>query len=104
DVCSSDLKGCNEMAAGLEDREASQDLCGRYVGEDVALHARERGTELGGQEREVAVLFVDLTGSTEFAAANEPARVVAVLNQFFRIAVEAVDSNGGYINKFQGDA
>lgn len=97
-------QGLNEMVTGLQEREAIQDLFGRYVGEDVALYALERGTELGGQEREVAVLFVDLTGSTEFAAANEPARVVAVLNDFFRIAVEAVDSNGGYINKFQGDA
>ena len=41
---------------------------------------------------------------SEFAAAHEPAEVVQVLNDFFRIAVEAVDSNGGYINKFQGDA
>lgn len=97
-------QGFNEMVTGLQEREAIQDLFGRYVGEDVARHALERGTELGGQEREVAVLFVDLTGSTEFAAANEPAEVVAVLNEFFRIAVEAVDANGGYINKFQGDA
>lgn len=97
-------QGFNEMVAGLQEREAIQDLFGRYVGEDVVLHALERGTELGGQEREVAVLFVDLTGSTEFAAAHEPAEVVAMLNEFFRIAVDAVDSNGGYINKFQGDA
>ena len=97
-------QGFNEMVTGLQEREAIQDLFGRYVGEDVARNALERGTQLGGQEREVAVLFVDLTGSTEFAAAHEPAEVVAVLNEFFRIAVEAVDSNGGYINKFQGDA
>ena len=97
-------QGFNEMVTGLQEREAIQDLFGRYVGEDVARNALERGTELGGQEREVAVLFVDLTGSTEFAAAHEPAEVVSVLNEFFRIAVEAVDSNGGYINKFQGDA
>ena len=97
-------QGFNEMVTGLQEREAIQDLFGRYVGEDVARHALERGTELGGQERQVAVLFVDLTGSTEFAAAHEPAEVVAVLNEFFRIAVEAVDANGGYINKFQGDA
>lgn len=97
-------QGFNEMVAGLQEREAIQDLFGRYVGEDVVLHALERGTELGGQEREVAVLFVDLTGSTEFAASHEPAEVVAMLNEFFRIAVDAVDSNGGYINKFQGDA
>ncbi|WP_216694441.1 adenylate/guanylate cyclase domain-containing protein [Dietzia psychralcaliphila] len=97
-------QGFNEMVTGLQEREAIQDLFGRYVGEDVARNALERGTELGGQERQVAVLFVDLTGSTEFAAAHEPAEVVAVLNEFFRIAVEAVDTNGGYINKFQGDA
>ncbi|PAY23493.1 adenylate/guanylate cyclase domain-containing protein [Dietzia natronolimnaea] len=97
-------QGFNEMVTGLQEREAIQDLFGRYVGEEVARHALERGTELGGQEKQVAVLFVDLTGSTEFAAAHEPAEVVAVLNEFFRIAVEAVDSNGGYINKFQGDA
>lgn len=97
-------QGFNEMVTGLQEREAIQDLFGRYVGEDVALNALERGTELGGQEREVAVLFVDLVGSTEFAAANDPARVVSVLNEFFRIAIEAVDSHDGYINKFQGDA
>src|SRR5699024_1809954 len=97
-------QGFNEMVTGLQEREAIQDLFGRYVGEDVARNALERGTELGGQERQVAVLFVDLTGSTEFAAAHEPAEVVSVLNDFFRIAVESVDTNGGYINKFQGDA
>jgi adenylate cyclase len=97
-------QGFNEMVTGLQEREAIQDLFGRYVGEDVARNALERGTELGGQERVVAVLFVDLTGSTEFAASHDPAEVVAVLNEFFRIAVESVDSNGGYINKFQGDA
>ena len=96
--------GFNEMVADLEERETMQDLFGRYVGEDVVLHALENGTELGGSERTVGVLFVDLAGSTEFAAINEPARVVKVLNDFFRIVVDTVDEHGGYINKFQGDA
>jgi len=97
-------QGFNEMVAGLEEREAIQDLFGRYVGEDVVLHALERGTELGGQTVEVAVLFVDLVGSTEFAATRDPEEVVAFLNEFFRIVVDCVDPLGGYINKFQGDA
>lgn len=96
--------GFNEMVADLQERETMQDLFGRYVGEDVVLHALENGTELGGSERTVGVLFVDLAGSTEFAAINEPARVVKVLNEFFRIVVDTVDEHGGYINKFQGDA
>ena len=97
-------QGFNEMVEGLQEREAIQDLFGRYVGEDVVMHALERGTELGGREREVAVLFVDLIGSTEYAAAHGPAEVVGFLNEFFRVVVDVIDANGGYINKFQGDA
>ena len=97
-------QGFNEMVAGLQEREAIQDLFGRYVGEDVVLHALEQGTELGGRVQEVAVLFVDLIGSTEFAATHEPEEVVAFLNDFFKIVVDCVDPQGGYINKFQGDA
>lgn len=96
--------GFNEMISELAERETMQDLFGRYVGEDVVLHALENGTELGGSERTVGVLFVDLAGSTEFAVNHEPGEVVEMLNEFFRIIVETVDEHGGYINKFQGDA
>jgi adenylate cyclase len=64
----------------------------------------ERGTELGGQERDVAVLFVDLVGSTQLAATRPPAEVVGLLNEFFRVVVDTVLKHGGFVNKFQGDA
>lgn len=60
--------GFNDMVRELSERQRMRDLFGRYVGEDVARRALERGTELGGQERDVAVLFVDLVGSTQLAA------------------------------------
>jgi len=60
--------GFNRMNAGLREREELRDLFGRHVGEDVARAAMERGIELGGEELEVAVLFVDLVGSTTLAA------------------------------------
>ena len=56
--------GFNRMDDGLREREELRDLFGRHVGEDVAREALERGIELGGEELEVAVLFVDLVGST----------------------------------------
>src|SRR6478735_1221185 len=59
--------GFNDMVRDLAERQRLRDLFGRYVGEDVARRALERGTELGGQERDVAVLFVDLVGSTQLA-------------------------------------
>lgn len=96
--------GFNDMVRDLAERQRLRDLFGRYVGEDVARRALERGTELGGQERDVAVLFVDLVGSTELAASRPPSEVVSLLNEFFRVVVEAVGRHGGFVNKFQGDA
>jgi adenylate cyclase len=96
--------GFNDMVRDLAERQRLRDLFGRYVGEDVARRALERGTELGGQERDVAVLFVDLVGSTQLAATIPAADVVSLLNEFFRVVVDAVNRHGGFVNKFQGDA
>lgn len=96
--------GFNDMVRELSERQRMRDLFGRYVGEDVARRALERGTELGGVERDVVVLFVDLVGSTQLASTRPPAEVVGLLNDFFRIVVETVQRHGGFVNKFQGDA
>jgi adenylate cyclase len=96
--------GFNDMVRDLSERQRLRDLFGRYVGEDVARRALERGTELGGQERDVAVLFVDLVGSTQLASTRPPSEVVNLLNEFFRVVVDTVGRHGGFVNKFQGDA
>lgn len=97
-------RGFNEMVEGLRERERVRDLFGRHVGEDVAERALLLGSELGGEVREVAVVFVDIVGSTEMALSRPPAAVVETLNRFFAIVVESVTEHGGSINKFQGDA
>ena len=96
--------GFNEMAHGLEEREQLRDLYGRQVGEDVAREVLERGSELGGQVCEVAVVFVDVVGSTEIAASHPAEEVVQLLNRFFGVVVDVVHECGGWVNKFQGDA
>jgi adenylate cyclase len=96
--------GFNRMAEGLEERERMRDLFGRHVGREVAEAALESEIELGGEEREVAALFVDLVGSTELASERPAREVVSVLNDFFRIVVEATEEHGGLVNKFEGDA
>ena len=96
--------GFNNMVRELSERQRLRDLFGRYVGEDVARRALENRPELGGRERHVAVLFVDLVGSTHLFATRPPAEVVGLLNEFFRIVVETVDRHGGFVNKFLGDA
>ncbi|MFC4603333.1 adenylate/guanylate cyclase domain-containing protein [Rhodococcus kronopolitis] len=96
--------GFNRMAAGLAERERVQELFGRHVGHDVAAAAIARNPELGGEEREIAVFFIDLVGSTQLAASQPPQQVVNLLNRFFEVVVDEVDRHGGFVNKFEGDA
>jgi adenylate cyclase len=95
--------GFNQMVAGLRERERLNDLFGRHVGADVARQALERGVTLGGEERDISALFVDLVNSTALADGRRPDEVVAVLNQFFEAVVSAVSAEGGWVNKFEGD-
>lgn len=96
--------GFNEMLHGLRERETIRDLFGRHVGDDVARAALEGGVRLGGEVRRVAVLFVDIVGSTTMAQQRPPEEVVALLNRFFDVVIDVVHADGGWINKFEGDA
>lgn len=96
--------GFNEMMRGLRERQRVRDLFGRYVGDEVARRALEERPTLGGEDRKVAVLFVDVIGSTTFAVNHTPEEVVLALNEFFEHVVDVVHRHKGIINKFQGDA
>jgi adenylate cyclase len=96
--------GLYNMVHGLREREQLRDLFGRHVGVDVARLALQQGVALGGEEREVAALFVDIIGSTTIATQRSPGEVVAALNRFFEVVVDVVSQHGGLVNKFEGDA
>jgi adenylate cyclase len=96
--------GVNEMVLGLRERRTLQDLFGRHVGDEVARQALEQGeVALGGERREVGVIFVDVIGSTNLVQSRSPEAVVDLLNRFFATVVEVVAAEGGWVNKFEGD-
>jgi adenylate cyclase len=96
--------GFNHMAEGLRERERIRDLFGRQVGEEVARLALSQGVQLGGEEREIAAVFIDMAGFTPLALAVAPGEVVRLLNRFFRVVIEVVEGEHGMVNKFEGDA
>lgn len=97
-------RGFNSMVDGLRERERVRDLFSRHVGREVAAAAEQTHPRLGGEERHVGVLFVDIVGSTKLVTSRPPIEVVELLNRFFAVIVEEVDRNGGFVNKFEGDA
>ena len=96
--------GFNEMVSDVRERERLRDLFGKHVGEDVAKEAMLRQGELGGEVRDVAVLFIDVVASTTIAIEQPPEEVVKLLNRFFAVVVAEVHEHGGFVNKFEGDA
>ncbi len=56
-----------------------------------------------GSERRISILFCDLRGFTHFAESRLPYDVVFVLNQYFKAMGEAVEQQGGRLDKFIGD-
>ncbi|CCG01990.1 adenylate/guanylate cyclase domain-containing protein [Blastococcus saxobsidens] len=97
-------EGVNSMAAGLAERERLRDLFGRHVGTTVAQRALATGVALGGEERTVAALFVDIAGSTSLVRRTGPEQMVGLLNRFFAVVVDTIEAEGGLVNKFGGDA
>jgi adenylate cyclase len=97
-------RGFNSMVAGLRERERVRDLFGRHVGREVAAAAERDKPQLGGEERYVGVVFVDIVGSTQLVTSRPAAEVVQLLNRFFAVVVEEVDRHCGLVNKFEGDA
>jgi adenylate cyclase len=78
-----------------------------YVPPALAERLREdpSAAELGGEERELSVLFADLQGFTSFSQHAAPADVIAMLNAYWAVTVPVVvREQGGLIERFAGDA
>lgn len=96
--------GFNEMVSGLRERQRLRELFGRHVGADVARRALERGPSFGGEEVEASILFVDVIGYTGLGERLSGAEILTLLDLLFGSVVRAIDAEGGWVNKFLGDA
>ena len=77
----------------------------RYVSKQVVdeLLGDDGKLNLGGEQREVTILFTDIRGFTSMSEKMKPERVVTTLNEYFSDMIDIVFKNNGTLDKIIGD-
>lgn len=81
-----------------------KDTFGQYVSQDILEYVLEHSKKSTVSERYGVVLFSDIRNFTTLMEANTSKETVAKLNEYFAQMASIIERNGGYINKFIGDA
>lgn len=95
----------NHMASELKKKEFLKGALNRYVSSHIAdeiMKAPEQ-IRLGGERRDVTVLFVDIRGFTALSRSMAPEETVELLNRYFTVITEVVFRLEGTVDKFIGD-
>ncbi len=94
-----------DMARGLVEREKIRSILHKSVSKEIAESLVAQGTiELGGEEKDVTVLFSDIRSFTTISESLPPKELVGQLNDYFTGMARAIDAHHGVIDKYIGDA
>ncbi|WP_374001445.1 adenylate/guanylate cyclase domain-containing protein [Bdellovibrio bacteriovorus] len=94
----------DHMTEGLKERDKVKSLFSKFHGSSVAEDLISKDIGVGGQTKEVVVFFSDIRGFTAFSEKRSPEEVVEMLNEYFGVMVKIINSHGGVVDKFIGDA
>ena len=100
----------NDMADSLAEKEFMRDTFGKVVDPEVRDYLMSGagkaslGTALGGETREVTVLFCDIRSFTAMSEKMSASDVVLLLNKYFTALGKCITAHHGIINKYIGDA
>lgn len=94
------------LASSLEKkrlRDEQKVLLQRFATSEVAQDLQESGFALGGRHVNATVLFCDIRGFTALSESQPPEETIELLNIYYTLMFEAIESNGGVVNQMIGD-
>lgn len=93
----------NEMAGGLALKEKYHNVLNQVADKQVAAELMSGQVTLGGETREISVIFCDIRGFTALTEKMPPQEVIAMLNEHMTALTRVVHEHHGVVDKFVGD-
>ncbi len=93
----------NRMAEDLALKEKYRSVLEKVTDASVAEQLTSGSIELGGEEREVSILFCDIRQFTPLTRSKSASQIVDLLNQHMTALTRVVHQHHGVVDKFIGD-
>jgi len=89
-----------------KEKQQIKNAFSRYVSPDVIneILADPDKLGLGGQEREITLLFSDIRGFTSISEKLSPEQLVKLMNKYLTAMTDLIMESGGVVDKYIGDA
>jgi class 3 adenylate cyclase len=94
----------NEMAAGLRLKDRYHAVLQQLTDPSVADELVAGRIKLGGELREMTVMFCDIRNYTPLTVGRDPEEVIGILNHHMGALTRIVQAHRGVINQFAGDS
>jgi class 3 adenylate cyclase len=94
----------NVMVDALRERAIMHEALQRYLSPGVATELIASGGQIASRSVEATVMFTDIEGFTSLSETLAPQETVNLLNAYFQALTEVIQSEGGMVNNFVGDA
>jgi len=93
----------NRMVEQLRQQEPLKAAFGQYVSEAVRDGILGGQITLGGERREVTILFTDIRNFTTWCERTPPESVIQTLNSYYGNLIQALVKYGGTVTRYTGD-
>ncbi len=84
-------------------RDQLKELVRRFATPEVAQDLQKSGFSLGGKRVDASVMFSDIRGFTPLVESQSPEETIDLLNTYYTLMFDAINSHDGVVNQMIGD-
>ncbi len=97
------ISSFQDMVEGMKEKEKMSTVLNKVMSKEIAQEILKGDIHLGGEEKEVTMLFADIRGFTQLTQNMAPHEIIHLLNTCMTKLSQAIEDNKGVIDKYLGD-